>query len=215
MAANASDHAQHLFDEAASAYVKLVAAVPTEAYDRPGLGVWSVRELIGHTARALTTVSTYVARPADREQVTSAADYYLQVGAVDPAAVAERGRRAGEGLGDDPVAAVRQQYADATAALDGTTGDPLIETIAGGIRVSSYLPTRTTELTVHGLDLAAATGVDWQPAGPALTHVAQLLADIAVRKGDGPAVLRADRPGAPACRLLPALTGRRRTQRVR
>jgi len=180
-----------LFHGAASAYVGLVAAIPAEAYVRPALGVWTVRDLIGHTGRALVTVTTYLGKPAEREIVSSATDYYLKVGEVDSAAVAERGKQAGAALGDDPATAVRQQYADATAALDGIDDDPLIETIAGGIRVSSYLPTRTTELTVHGLDLAAATGVDWQPSAAVLTHVAQLLAEIAVRKGDGPTVLRA------------------------
>lgn len=185
------DATRHLFHEAASAFVRLVDSIPAEMYDRPALGVWSVRELIGHTARALTTVSTYVARPAERERVTCAADYYLAVGEVDADAVAERGRQAGAALGDDPAAAVRRQYDEAYAALDSIDDDALIETIAGGIRVSSYLPTRTTELTVHGLDLAAATGADWEVPAPVQTLVAQLLVEVAVWRDDGPVVIRA------------------------
>ena len=34
--------------------------------------------------------------------------------------------------------------------------DPVISTIFGGMRLSDYLPTRTFELVVHGLDIARA-----------------------------------------------------------
>ena len=42
---------------------------------------------------------------------------------------------------------------------EATDPDLVVHTIAGGMRVAAYLPTRTFELCVHGLDIAAATGV--------------------------------------------------------
>ena len=83
-------------------------AHPGPALGRPGLGEWDVRALVGHTSRSLITVSTYLRTPAEREDVTSAADYYARVreysanaGAAD---IVERGRQAGRDLGDDPAA---------------------------------------------------------------------------------------------------------------
>lgn len=54
-----------------------------------------------------------------------------------------------------------------------TVDDPLIEVIGGlGIRLSNYLPTRTFELAVHGLDIARAAGVDFTlPEGVLLESV--------------------------------------------
>jgi hypothetical protein len=51
------------FEEAAQAFVDLVGRVRGD-WDRPGLGVWDLRALVGHTARALVTVTTYLDRPA-------------------------------------------------------------------------------------------------------------------------------------------------------
>ena len=42
----------------------LVSRVPSDAFDQPGLGVWDVRGLIGHTSRAMSTVITYLKMPA-------------------------------------------------------------------------------------------------------------------------------------------------------
>ena len=39
----------------------------------------------------------------------------------------------------------------------------MVTTAGGGMRVSDYLPTRTFELTVHCLDIARATGLDFVP----------------------------------------------------
>ena len=91
---------------AARAFADLVGRLPGTAYDGPGLGDWDLRALVGHTARALVTVRTYLDQPADDATVESAADYLALATrtATDPAAVLERGRAAGTALGDDPAA---------------------------------------------------------------------------------------------------------------
>ena len=110
--------------------------------------------------------------------------------------MAERGRQAGIALGDDPVAAVRVLRDDAVTAVRQVDGDPIIETIAGGMHVSAYLPTRFFELVVHTLDIAAALGrVVTAPAEP-LGEALRLAAELALLKGDGE-------------ELLLGLTGRR------
>ncbi|KUI23974.1 mycothiol maleylpyruvate isomerase [Mycobacterium sp. IS-1742] len=184
-----------VFAVAADSFVDLVARLPVAALDGPGLGEWDLRALVGHTSRSLTTVSTYLRTTAARRDVTSAAEYYLTVTpealGIDPAAVAERGRQAGRELGEDPAAAVTRLAATAVADVDGA-GDPLIEVIGGlGIRLSDYLPTRTFELVVHGLDIGRAAGVDYAPPPEVFVAAVRLAAEIAVISGRGAQVLLA------------------------
>jgi uncharacterized protein (TIGR03083 family) len=182
-----------VFVSAALAFSALVDQLPADGWDRPGLGSWDVRALTGHGSRSLITVSTYIRRPADVEALASPEEYYAMVASVsaaDAAAVEQRGRDAGEALGNDPGATVRRL---AQAAIDdvGREDDPLIETIGGGMRLSAYLPTRTFELVVHGLDLAGATGSSFTAPDAALAEAVELAARIAVTRGWGVEVLLA------------------------
>jgi uncharacterized protein (TIGR03083 family) len=179
------------FAEAAQAFVELVRAVPADAWDGPGLGEWDLRSLVGHTSRSLITVETYLGQPANREDVPSAAAYYAAISSVDPAAVAGRGREAGRALGNDPVAALQSLLPRVLAVVERAE-NPLITTVAGGMRLRSYLPTRTVELVVHGLDIAAATGLpapDYRQ--PVLSEVAEVAAGAAVLQGRGLELIRA------------------------
>lgn len=179
----------------------LVHDLPPEAWDGPGLGQWDMRALVGHTSRALITVEHYLGRPADIERVTSAAEYYERTGsspAVDADAVLQRGIEAGEALGDDPARMFRT-IAERVAQQMLGVSDELIETIVGGMRLSSYLPTRTFELVVHGLDIADAARIRRDPPDAALRRTLGLATELAVRSGEG-------------SRVLLALTGRMRLE---
>lgn len=185
-----------IFARAAGSFADLVGRLPATSWDGPGLGDWDLRALVGHTARSLITVSAYLQTTAAREDVSSAAEYYVKVTpaalGIDPAAVAERGRQAGRDLGEDPAASVRSLLARTRADVDVVSDDPLIEVIGGlGIRLSNYLPTRTFELVVHGLDIARAAGVDYAPPAEVLADAVRLAADIAVISDRGPQVLLA------------------------
>lgn len=172
----------------------LVDRIPPDAWDGPGLGEWDLRSLVGHTSRALSTVITYLPRPAAAEQVPSTAAYFqlaLGSGGTDPAAVTDRGRAAGVALGPEPAAAVNVLVAETIATLDAEPGDPVIQTIAGGIRLSNYLPTRTFELTVHTLDIAAATGLPVTPPPQALRDALRIAVELVDLRGDAVSVLRA------------------------
>ncbi|BBZ08971.1 hypothetical protein MDOR_31400 [Mycolicibacterium doricum] len=185
-----------IFAGAADSFADLVGRLPAASWDGPGLGEWDLRALVGHTTRSLITVSAYLQTTAAREDVTSAAEYYVKVTpaalGIDPAAVAQRGRQAGRDLGEDPAASVASLLARARADVDVVPDDPLIEVIGGlGIRLSNYLPTRTFELVVHGLDIARAAGVDYAPPAEVLADAVRLAADIAVISDRGPQVLLA------------------------
>ena len=184
---SAEDH----FAEAAAAYADLVAAITPEQWTAPGLGEWDLRALVGHTSRSLITVETYLGQPATTEDLTSPAEYLAGIAKVDHASVADRGRAAGAALGDDPGAAVRSLL-DRVLPLVAGDDDPLITTVAGGMRLRQYLPTRTLELVVHGLDIARAAALPSPDYSTGLlTEVLQLAVAAAALGGRGPELLLA------------------------
>ncbi len=194
------------FAAAGTAFVAMLAAVPADGWEAPGLGEWSVRSLAGHAARALVTVIEGVRSPAGARDREAPLDYYLAVLTVPSlpdlnAQVARRGVEAGLELGDDPVATAQGLLDEALAAVRATELDALVTTRAGGMRLRDYLPTRTFELVVHSLDLADALERELQvrtgplPAEPVRACLV-LAADIAIATDQ-------------AAPLLRALTGRR------
>src|SRR3954468_11797719 len=96
------DDSVRAFADAAGTFARLAAAVG-DRWDRPGLGEWDVRALVGHTSRALLTVESYLGRPATEVEVASAVDYFRAARSIAAGPeVAERGREAGRALGADP-----------------------------------------------------------------------------------------------------------------
>jgi uncharacterized protein (TIGR03083 family) len=179
--------------DGARMFAGLVARIDPATWDGPGLGGWDLRALVGHTSRSLTTVLTYLDQPAASEDVSSAHDYYVRLGrlTLDPGDVLERGRQAGEQLGADPAGAVAGLVAQVSERVAGVEPERLITTIVGGIRFAEYLPTRTFELAVHGLDIAAATGLDPGMPDTVLRSAAETAVRISVALGTGAAVLGA------------------------
>lgn len=180
-----------LFGRAARAVAEVVDTIPPDRWDGPGLGEWDLRSLVGHTSRALLTVEAYLERPAAAEDLTGPVDYLLGSGSSDPSSVAERGRAAGAALGENPARTFGDILARVLPLLD-RDDDPLVSTIAGGMRLSSYLPTRTFELVVHGLDIADALGTPAPDFGPGpWSLVLGLAAEVASRGDRAPVLLRA------------------------
>ena len=187
------------FTDAAGWFAR-TAALVGDRWDRPGLGEWDVRALVGHTSRALLTVETYLARPAAAVDIASAPDYFRATSAAAGPAVAARGRDAGAALGSDPAAAVAEIAARVLALVDGQDGTEVVATIAGGMRLADYLPTRTFELAVHTADVATALGVPLDVPVTAAAQAFHIVADLALTSGlAGPLLLAATgRPGLPA-----------------
>lgn len=171
------------FAEAAAWFVSVAAQVG-DRWEEPGLGEWDVRALVGHTSRSLLTVETYLGVPAERVDVGSTAAYYraTRARAAGPE-VAQRGRDAGAALGPDPAAAVARIAARVPPLLDATDGTELVTTIAGGMRLSDYLPTRVLELVVHTLDLGTALGLTAEPPARGAAVALGIVADLAVADG--------------------------------
>ena len=74
------------------------------------------------------------------------------------------------------------------AACEGTE---VVTTIAGGMRLTDYLPSRTFELVVHTADLAAALGLASEPPPVPAAQALGLVAQLAVTDGRATALLRA------------------------
>jgi uncharacterized protein (TIGR03083 family) len=174
------------FAGASAAVVDLVATVPEDAWERPGLGEWSVRELVAHTLRAWTTVRDYLAEPVPAEgtPVLTAAEY-LARGLVLPGiheGVAQRARDDVARLGTEPAGTARAVADEVTALVATVVDERLVPTRIGVMTVGEYLRTRSFELTVHGLDVARAVGLALPDdlAGcvpPALVLVAEVAAE--------------------------------------
>jgi hypothetical protein len=67
----------------------------------------------------------------------------------------------------------------------------VLTTVAGPMRLVDYLPTRTFELVVHGLDIARAAGVEATYPEPVVTQAVTLAGQVAVSTGRGPDLLLA------------------------
>jgi hypothetical protein len=99
-------------------------------------------------------------------------------------------------MGTDPVAFLGALAERVLKKVEAAADDAFVATIAGGMRLIDYLPTRTFELVVHTADLGVALDVVDEPPAEAAAS-ALLLAGLLVREN-----------GATADVLL-ALTGRR------
>jgi uncharacterized protein (TIGR03083 family) len=201
MTSDVSHDPRGQYRSAAGCFLGLLSSLTERDWSRPGLGVWSVRDLAGHASRALLTVEYYLdaAQTTDNPWVADAAAYYRPTASawVDPSAVAERGRAAGDALGDQPADAVAGIVARVLALVDDSPDNALVNTPVGTMTLTGYLPTRTFELVVHTLDLAAAVGADVPPGlTEPLAGCLQLAARVATEQGQ-------------AVDVLLALTGRR------
>lgn len=181
------------YEAAAAFFVDTVEQIGPAQWEQPGLGVWTIRDLVGHTSRALLTVEMYLAKPATRRQVVRPVDYFFraQAGPAAPASVAARGREAGAALGPDPTAAVRDIAARVLAQVHTASDEVLMSTPVGGMRLIDYLPSRVFELAVHTLDIAVALPVAVTLPETAAAVALHLLADLAVQPGKAASLLLA------------------------
>lgn len=191
MGASGLDDEVAVYRQAGDHVIGLIAGITDAQWTSPALGPWTVRTLVGHIGRAFTTVTEYLARPANTRDVHSAADYYLvALTMTDPVSIQARAEKAARDLGEDPLAAIRA-FRDAALDALASEGDPLITTVAGGMLLSDYLPTRIVELAVHSVDLARATGQATELPAAVCDSALQVAVAAAGRRGQGQSVLLA------------------------
>lgn len=161
MAESLHDDLVAMVAEVSSRLLASVVDLDPAAWDGPGLGEWSLRELVGHTLRAFTTVDRFLDEPREHADVESAGEYYrIALGSTADVhrMVADRGREAGAALGADPAASAADIVTRTLERLSATTGAEIGVTAVGGMRLTDYLETRLVELVVHLSDVCAAIG---------------------------------------------------------
>jgi uncharacterized protein (TIGR03083 family) len=181
------------FDAAADWYLSVLARVPADAWQKPGLGEWTVKELAAHTARAFVTIEAYLADPP-AEIVVPDAITYFRAALGNPAVhkgVAERGRREAANLGNDPAASIAIVAERVRGIVATTSDDAATGSAAGGMRFADYLVTRVLELTVHTCDLCAAIDLDEQPPEAAAAVTLSVLGALAAARPERSEIIRA------------------------
>ena len=180
------------FQESVRQFVEVVEQIPEHAWEREGLGSWSVRELVAHVVRIIDRTAAY-ARVSGTVDTESAATYYVHAMSSPGVneAIAARARASVGLLGDDPARAARTIGEGTLAVVDTLDGDAAVVTPFGTMRLANYLPTRILEVVLHTLDVARAVGISVVPTRSALSVTLSLLAEIAVEHGDGVAVVLA------------------------
>lgn len=191
---NQLDSNVDIFDEAARMFAGLVEGLTASDLELPASDDWTVRDLVGHTLRALTTVEDYIGvRSQKADHLTPGAYYHQAIQTIDDASVAARGREAGAALNGDAAVVVAETL-DRVMALIGDLedgDDPVIVTRGGSMHLSAYLPTRTLELVMHSLDLAAALGRDLMVPADPMRQTLELISEIVLIDGRGPELARA------------------------
>jgi len=178
----------------AEGFADVAGRLGAEAWDLPALGVWTVRDLVGHASRALSTVENYLDRAPSAEVLAGPVAYYLATRSslADVEAVAQRGRDAGLALGEDPGRAVRSLLERVVERVERAADDAVVTTPVGSMTLLGYLPTRTFELAVHTLDLTLATKIEAPDRlHPAVAASCQLAGQIAARLPNAPELLLA------------------------
>ncbi len=184
------------FRSAAEAFVELAERIPPEHWSTRGLGDWDLRALVGHAGRALTTLADYLGDgKLEVAQIGTAAAYVSAAARARSPELNEqirlRGVEAGMALGVNPAATLRVWLARAEAALATARDDIVVPTPFGLMSLADYLPTRTLELVVHGIDVADALGVPSTVPDAALRQSLAVLTEAAVGGHVGVPVIRA------------------------
>src|SRR5471032_1404676 len=136
------------FETAAHSFLDLVAEVKVSQWDEPALGVWEVRSLVGHTARAISTVEQYLlADPAPEVTAPDAESYYATVFTeyTDNDAIAARGVEAGKALNENSGSEFEATLVRALALIEKSGPDRVVAIGPIGIPLAEYLRTRVFE----------------------------------------------------------------------
>jgi uncharacterized protein (TIGR03086 family) len=171
------------FEDAAYYLAAAVAGVRSDQFGDPGLGEWTVLELIAHANRGFTTVEDYLLHPVATESPQS--PYFA------PEAIAARGRASVELLGDDPAQVVADTAARVVALVADAEPHATIGSPVGTMALAAYLPSRVAELVIHGIDLTRATGATISPPLEAVHVSLGFVVERAVLRESGIEVLLA------------------------
>lgn len=144
------------------ALADVVAAMTASDLDRPTrLGDWTVQQLVAHLIRGIDRIPSSLASGDPPAAETDWLDYWSQAAETDPEGISDRAREFARAINGRRVLDVWKATLEvAVGEGRAAPADRHVETPFGGIRLDHYLPTRVLELTVHGLDLRVALGLE-------------------------------------------------------
>lgn len=153
------------FDHLGEQYIELTRSLDDADLAKPGLGQWTLRDLIAHAVRAFSTAAANLDATRSIEfTIHTAGEYFRTTFASSPnihAEIAERGVRAGNELGADAAAVaatVERIITQACARVGDADDNSIVNHLVGQVPFVPYLATRVVEAGVHLLDVQRALG---------------------------------------------------------
>lgn len=136
---------------------------------------WNVKELVGHMYRDVLRILTGLSEPEPEAADTDAVTYWRAYAPADDAAdIADRAKQiaAQRDTGRGMAEAWDDLWRRSVALADAADRTRVVRTWGPLLTLDDLLRTRVLEITVHGLDLAAALGRPPWPteAGMAITR---------------------------------------------
>jgi uncharacterized protein (TIGR03083 family) len=156
------------------------------------LGEWDCATLIGHASTAVEGLFRWLGPRTDHDDEIDAVSWWDVSAAIADVnadfATRYAAKRTHQQIRDLVKAAV--QKGNETVAVTAADATLLLPAPGAWARFDQGLSTRVFELTVHGIDLASATGSEREPSPAALSVVAAILDERL--EGDRPADAIAD-----------------------
>lgn len=142
---------------------------------------WSLELLLAHLVRGVDRLRAYLAEEFPSEPPSIGWLSYWTTSAVvaDSASITERARQFAADVNDRAVSRVwRDVHERALQVVHAAPPDRGVPTPFGVLRLDHYLPTRVLEVTVHGLDVRHALGLEEVATPEALTITATILDNL-------------------------------------
>ncbi len=173
-----------------TALAESVDELPDDVFPEPTrLPGWRVSELVAHFAACVNAVPLRLAEPTPAGRETLALSAYLTALPTAGEVIAKREVESAEG---QKPSQLRESLALAlmslSAALADASGDRVVNTRFGAMRLDDFLVTRCVEGVVHGLDLAQVPGVVTVSDLDALRITTRALLDAMAEKAPGRSV---------------------------
>lgn len=142
---------------------------------------WSLELLLAHLVRGVDRLRAYLAEDfPDEPPSIGWLSYWTTIAVVaDSASITERARTFAAQVNDRAVTRVwKDVHERALQVVHAAPLDRGVPTPFGVLRLDHYLPTRVVEVTVHGLDLRHALGLEEVASPDALSVTATVLDNL-------------------------------------
>lgn len=151
--------AMRAFAQEAAAVEATIDGLESVNWKQPGLGEWTVAELVAHLVRGADRITAYLDQPVEGDEpVCDRVSYFDFDTEAAAAGVADRARADAASVGTTALPEVfRQAWRTTLDRTQDLPADRLIHTFRGPMAVEEFTATRVLELTVHHVDLCRAT----------------------------------------------------------